>query len=394
MRTPIKNRRALAGAVLLAASVTSGVASAQYRLRADAYFSASDSSSGLLVLTGESRLPSWLTAETVVWLGTGDHPGDVMVASVRARDPDGYVDARLGRMLVTAGAIRPVHVDGADVKVRAPWGTSLELFGGVPVVSDFQPRDYDWTVGGRLAQRAGDVATVGLSYVQMRETGVVTHEELGVDGALQPTRWLDAAGTAAIDLQSTALSDARLSLAARFSKLRFELFAVERSPSHLLPATSLFSALGDVPSARAGGSILWHAAPRLDVVGEGAAESLAGELGAQALLRTTLRLDDKGAGALGLELRRESTPGASWTGVRGTARVPLSRRVTASTELELVAPDDPRGRGALWPWGLVALRFRPEPRWEVATAMEASASPTVVSSVTGLARVTYVWGSK
>jgi len=99
-------RHAVAGAALLAGSVTSSVSSAQYRLRADAYFSAADPSSGLLVLSGEAHKPSWLTAETVVWLGTGDHPGDVMVASVRARDPSGYIDARLGRMLVTAATSR------------------------------------------------------------------------------------------------------------------------------------------------------------------------------------------------------------------------------------------------------------------------------------------------
>jgi hypothetical protein len=249
-------------------------------------------------------------------------------------------------------------------------------------------------VGGRAAQRIGQVATVGLSYVQLRQAGAVAAEELGVDGAVQATRWLDAAATGAVDLDALALSDARVSLAARFSRLRLELFAVRRSPSHLLPATSLFSALGDVPSQRAGGSLLWRAAPRLDVLGEGAVESLGGEPGAQALLRATLRLDDRGAGALGIELRRESTPGASWTGVRGTARVPLSARLAASTEVEAVAPDDPRGRGAVWPWALVALRFRPEPRWEAAGALEASASPTAVSAVSGLFRVSYVWEKK
>ncbi len=112
------------------------------------------------------------------------------------------------------------------------------------------------------------------------------------------------------------------------------------------------------------------------------------------LFRRTLRLDDKGAGALGLELRREGIPEASWTGIRGTARLPFSARVSASTELELVRPDDPRGRGAVWPWGLVALRFRPEPKWEMAGALEASASPTAASSVSGLFRVSYLWGSK
>jgi hypothetical protein len=385
--------KGIAGALLLAASLSTESASAQYRLRADAYFAAATPTAGLLVLTGEARQPSWLTAETVVWLGTGDHPGDVMVASVRARHPSGYLEARVGRMLVTAGAIRPIHVDGADVKARAPWGTTVEVFGGVPVVSDFQPRDYDWAVGGRAGQRVADVATLGISYVQLRQTGVLAYDELGLDAAVQATRWLDAAFTSAVDLDGMALTDARASLAARFSKVRIELFAVRRSPAHLLPATSLFSALGDIASERAGASLLWRAAPRLDLLGEGAIESLGGEVAGRALFRSTLRLDDRGAGALGLEVRRESVPDASWTGVRGTARLPLSARLSASTELELVAPDDPRGRGAVWPWGLVALRFQPEPRWEMASALEASASPTKVSSVSGLFRVSYRWGT-
>jgi hypothetical protein len=84
MKTPIHTRRALAGAVLLAASLESGVTAAQYRLRADTYFAAGDTTTGLLVLSGESHGPSWLTAETVVWLGTGD-PGDVASSTSQAQ---------------------------------------------------------------------------------------------------------------------------------------------------------------------------------------------------------------------------------------------------------------------------------------------------------------------
>jgi hypothetical protein len=155
--------RNLAAAALLATSLGAGSASAQYRLRADAFFAAPDPTTGMLILSGESRNPAWLTADTVVWLGVGaDHPGDVMVAAVRAREPNGYAEAKVGRMLVTSGAVRPVHIDGIDLTGRAPWGTSVEVFGGMPVVSSFQPRDYDWAVGGRAAQRILQYATVGL----------------------------------------------------------------------------------------------------------------------------------------------------------------------------------------------------------------------------------------
>jgi hypothetical protein len=411
-------RYALAGAVLLATSLGTGSAGAQYRLRADAYYNAADPTTGMLVLSGESHVPTWLDADAVVWLGVGgDKQGDVMVASIRAREPHGYGEAKAGRMLVTAGGLRPVHLDGGDVIARAPWGTSLEVFGGAPVSPEFATKEFDWAVGGRVAQRVSTYGTVGVSYLQLRNQGALSFSELGVDALATPLSWLDAAFSGSVDLLSPALADARVSVAARFSKLRLELFGVRRSPAHLLPATSLFSALGDVPAQRAGGSLLWRAAPRLDLLAEGAVEELDGsapantgvpvppetvkpQVGGQAMFRATLRLDDRGDSALGLEARRQSAPGwpgvtsASWTGVRGTARVRINRYFTASTELELAAPDDPRGRGVVWPWGLVGLKFIPAPRWEMAGAIEAGASPTAVSEVSGLFRVAYVWSPK
>jgi hypothetical protein len=409
-------RTALAGAMMVAASLWTGAADAQYRLRADAYYNAADSSTGLLVLSGESHYPSWLHADAVVWLGTGDHPGDVMVASVRAVEPHGFGEMRAGRFLETAGGLRPLHIDGGDVIVRAPWGTSVEAFGGAPVVSEFQTREFDWAAGGRVAQRIGRYGTIGVGYLQIREAGAVTFAELGMDATVTPARWLDAAFSGSMDLLSPALADARVSLSTRFSSVRLELFGVRRSPSHLLPATSLFSALGDVPAQRAGGSLLWKAAPRLDILAQGSVEELSGaespdtvktpvtpipaQVGGAGMLRATLRLDDKGDGALAIEGRRQSVPSwpgvpsASWTGVRGTARIPINRFFIASTELELVVPDEPRGRGMIWPWGLVALKFMPEPKWEIAGALEAGASPTAVSEVSGIFRVSYQWGRK
>jgi hypothetical protein len=392
-------RLVLRTAIVLAASLAAGTASAQYRLRADAYFTGSDGSTGLLVLSGEARAPSWIDAETVVWGATGfDRAGDVLVASVRARDPGRHLELRLGRFMVMTGALRPLHLDGADVVVRAPWGTSVEAFGGIPVALAGDATDFDWAAGTRVAQRIGSYASVGVGYLQMRSTGVIAYNEVGVDASLTPVRWIDAAFAGAVDLETRDLSDARLSLGVRpVSALRIELYAARRDPSHLLPATSLFSALGDVPSERAGGSLLWRAAPRLDLYGEAACESLAGEIAAMAFFRATLRLDDRGDGALGVEVHRQSTTAvtdSAWTGVRGTARIPITRLIAASTELEIVRPDDPRGRGTVWPWGLVALRLKPEPGWEVAGAVEASASPQYTSELTALLRVSRTWGSR
>ena len=390
-----KLRSWIAGGAFFTGCLASAEAGAQYRLRADAYAAAADPMTGFVMLSSEARQQTWADAEAVMWLGTGDYRGDVMVASIRVHDPSNYIEGRLGRQMLISGGLRPVHFDGAQVTARAPWGTSVTAFGGMPVAPTYDARDFDWAVGGRLGQRISNYGALGVSYLHMRHTGAVTYEAVGLDAAASPVRWLDAAFSGSVDLVSPALADARVSLATRFWKMRLELFGIRRSPSHLLPATSLFSALGDIPSQRAGGALSWQAAPRLDILGEGAAESLGGELASRGMLRATLRLDDRGDGALMIEGRRESIPNDnSWTGVRATARVPLGSMFVASTELELVMPDDPRGRGKLWPWGLVALRWKPLKAWEVAGAAEASASPTAVSSVSGLLRVAYVWSNR
>ncbi len=380
----------------LSLSLSLGAASASadpYRLRADAYFTGAESNSaGLFLLQGESRKPSWIDAEAAVWMGTGSYTGDVLSAVVRAREPQGRGELRLGRLFVTAGGLRPVQVDGADVTARAPWGMSLQVFGGVPVNRGYASRDYDWVIGQRIGQRIGEDATLGLSYLHMRSRGTVTFEELGADASARITKWLDGSFITVLDVYQPAVADARLSLAARYKALRLELFGVHRAPSHLLPATSLFSALGDIPSERLGVSVFWRAAPRLDVSGEAGAESVGGQPGADFRLRSTLRLDDKGKGALGLELRRQSVPGSSWTGARLTARLPFTRSFSASTELELAAPDEPRDRGVLWPWGLIALRYRLADVWEMAGAVEAGASPTSLSSVSGILRLSRTFG--
>jgi hypothetical protein len=170
-----------------------------------------------------------------------------------------------------------------------------------------------------------------------------------------------------------------------------EVFAAQTSPSRLLPATSLFSVLGDFPSQTLGSTVKWKAAPRLDVLASGAAQAVGGalasdtqqagenELGYNASLRTLLRLDDGGAGSLGLELRRQDVSTAQWSGVRGIATQPLGRGFRFSTEVEIAAPDHPDGHGSLWPWGLLAIAWRPTTwwgkGWETAAAMEAASTP-------------------
>jgi hypothetical protein len=350
------------------------------RLRADALAETEGASSptGLVVLQGEDAIRPWVTAEALVWTGDRGAPsvtGDVLVLTVRLREPHGYAEARAGRFVLATGAVHPVQIDGAHLIARAPWGGTVETFGGLPVVPRFGARSYDWLAGGRVAQTVGSALALGVSYVQRREDGEISNEEVGVDVATAPVRWLDVAAFGAYDVTSPGLAEGRASAAVRSGDWRLELFGSQLSPGRLLPATSLFSVLGDLPSHTVGATVRWRAAPRLDLLASGAGQDVASGLGGNGWLRAMLRLDDQGEGNLGLEIRRVDVPGAQWTGVRAISAVPLGKRFRYSSEIEIVAADHPDGRGAAWPWGLSALSWRSADGWELAGALEASSTP-------------------
>jgi hypothetical protein len=339
------------------------------------------------VLQGQDKIRPWIDVEGLVWTGTKPGlTGDVLVLAAHLREPHGYGAVRVGRFVLATGAIFPVQLDGAEVIGRTKWGGTLEVFGGAPVVPRFGARAYDWLAGARVAETVASKATLGLSYVQRREYGEISNEEVGADFAVVPARWLDVAAKAAYDVTSPGIADARVSAATRIDALRLEVFASEQSPGRLLPATSLFSVLGDFPSQSVGGTVKWKAAPRLDVLASGAGQLVGGGLGANAWIRSTLRLDDKGRGNIGIEVRREDLTAARWTGFRVVSSQPLGPSLRVSSEIEVVVPDEPDGRGTVWPWGLLALAWRYH-AWETAGAVEAASSPERRYELNALFRV-------
>ncbi len=343
------------------------------------------------MLQGQDAARSWLDVEGLVW--TGAKPswtGDVLVLMVRLLEPHGYGQLRAGSFVLATGALRPVQIDGVDALGRSPWGGQLEAFAGAPVVPRVGPRSYDWLVGGRVAQTLASAATIGVSYIHRREGGDISDEEVGADLAAAAARWLDVAAFASYDLVNPGVTEARASAAARSPDWRVEIFASHLSPGRLLPATSLFSVLGDLPSQTLGATVRWSAAPRLDLLASGAGQDVSGILGGNGWVRGALKLDERGDASMSAELRRVDLLGAQWSGVRATAALPLSRGFRYSAEIEVVVPDYPDGRGSAWPWGLWALSWRSRDGWEVAAAVEASASPLHRYEADGLVRLSRV----
>jgi hypothetical protein len=393
-------------AVLMAAlTLLSGVgANAEpLRLRGDALVQ-TRSPAGLLMLRGEDRSLPWLDAEGVAWMGASAAreplaaTGDVLTLSVRARDLATGSELRAGRMIVSMGALRPVHVDGARALGRVFGGTTVEAFGGFPVLRLDQgalrsSRPFEWTAGGRIGQALTDTAAFGGSYAIRRQGPHRDDEEVGADVALTPTPWFTAAGRAAFDLLTYGPSDALASISVQKSDARAEIFTSHRSAGRLLPSTSLFSVLGDFAATSTGSTLRWRAFPRLEVIATGSLQLQGGAVGGQGLGRTTLALDDEWRSSIGLEARRVDVGAARWSGARVVASIPVARQVYAGAELELVCPDHPRGRGTFWPWALGSIAWRSPDGWELAAALEASSGPELRESVYTLGRMSYAFGA-
>jgi hypothetical protein len=364
------------------------------RLRGDA-LATTQSPAGLLVLDAGGQPSSLMSAEALVWTGgdtlPGVHHGDVLVMALRARTADGRASGRIGRFVATLGALRPVQVDGAAGRLRLPHRFDVEAYAGIPVLPGLETsRSWDWVAGGRVARRVGDTGSVGLAFLEQREDGRLSTEEIGVDAGAALDARDDVGARAAYDLANPGLAMVSVSASRRGQDMRGELYAGYTAASHLLPATSLFTVLGDVPNERAGVVVTWRAAPRLSVIGDLGARRIDDAVSPAIALRARLALDDRGAGAVTTELRRDGAADDAWTGASAALRLPLPRALYAASELELVIPDDSRGRGAVWPWALVALGWD-RGAWHAALATEASASPEYRHRVDGLFTLGRQW---
>jgi hypothetical protein len=385
-------RRAFVAASSCAATLclAPGLPAQSYSLDAAGYQRA-EPAAELLVLRGQGESADRrVSGEAWVWAGARNElDGDVVVADVQLQDQRRHAELTLGRFVVDLGALRPVHLDGASARIRLPEALSVEAIGGLLVVPGFDERSYDWVAGGRFSRALGDWGSAGIAYGQRSDHGELSARELGLDAGAAPSSWLDLAGRLTCSLVSPGVSEARANAVAHHDGQSAGLFYVRRSPFRLLPATSLFSVLGDSPAQTGGASFDARLAPRLDLSATAGLRWIGSRPGESLRLATLLRLDDLGQGSLGVEGRRESAPDGNWTGVRPFARVPIADRVRASTELELVVPDHPRGRGRMWPWCRVSLAWTPAAAWEMAAAVEASASPQDRRRTDALLRVTH-----
>ena len=206
---------------------------------------------GLIILQGEDKANPWVDAEALAWAGNSNGNADVLTALVRVHDP-----RRLRR-----AASRPAD---PDRRLAAPASTSTAPTCACALPIGTQHRGVRRRAraapvrvprlglggGGRLAQSIGGRARAsGCRTCSSATTGASPTRRRG---STSPRRrppgstWRRTARTT-----SSIPGSPRPACRSRagFGDVRPEVYATQRSPSRLLPATSLFSALGDTPVA-------------------------------------------------------------------------------------------------------------------------------------------------
>ena len=409
-----RRRASVTGLVLLLSLSASHVRAEPFRLRGDV-FGQAQAPTGLVSLSADAEPTRWAEAEALIWTGANElgREVDVLVVTLTLTDPETGSRARLGRMTMAVGSLRPVHLDGLSGHLRLPTGTTVDVFGGLPVRPRFADREADWLAGARLGQAWARWGQVGIAFLHRRDRGRLSDQEVGADVSVVLFDGVHASGRATYDLVSPGISEALAFLTVEASRtLRLDLRGTHRSPSRILPATSLFSVLGDVPSQYLGGRIRWRAAPRLDLIAEGGARAFDSVVAEDLRVRGVLRLDAVGDSSIALEAtRRGADAQQGWTGARGIVRWAIDPAWHVGLELELVRPDQPTARsveaslfapegtpstrttprGEWWPWGLIALSWRPDTEWVVAAAAEASITAEQAAAFDVLFRAAYQW---
>ncbi len=174
-------------------------------------------------------------------------------AYLRYETLDASTEVNVGRQYVNCGVTRE-FIDAIFVHQMFGDRLGVELFGGVPVDTDYSSPEGNMEAGGRLFWRgvpkvASDYLrdlTLSFSFREELWVSRIVREDLGFDFSLSPTWDTDLSGHAYYSLVAKCVYDARATFEWRAASW-FQFTADYRYyvPSAMLPADSIFLAFAN-----------------------------------------------------------------------------------------------------------------------------------------------------
>jgi len=244
-----------------------------------------------------------------------------------------HLNLTFGRQLVSGGAARVLQLDGLNATVAITKGFGVTGFAGVPVVSRFTYPVGEFAFGGRAFWRPTYETEVGVSFLEILSDGVLSRQDLGMDGrwAILPNLSVTASGI--LSIQEASFADADLSVFWQVLPT-LELFAKGQhsSPNLFLPMTSIFTVFANTNRDAGGGGVFWQALPRLAFYGEYQRLWVDGGHGDEAEVRATYRLARKST--VGVNARFLYVPANGVTELRAWFLHSLTPRIKLSADVE------------------------------------------------------------
>ncbi len=244
-----------------------------------------------------------------------------------------HLNLTFGRQLVSGGAARVLQLDGLNATVAITKGFGVTGFAGVPVVSRFTYPVGEFAFGGRAFWRPTYETEVGVSFLEILSDGVLSRQDLGMDGRWAILSNLSVTASGILNIQNASFADADLSVIWQILPT-LELFAKGQhsSPNLFLPMTSIFTVFANTNRDAGGGGVFWQALPRLAFYGEYQRLWVDGGHGDEAEVRATYRLARKST--VGVNARFLYVPANGVTELRAWFLHSLTPRIKLSADVE------------------------------------------------------------
>jgi len=259
--------------------------------------------------------------------------GDIDLLYVQGSLFSRHLSLTIGRQLVSGGAARVLQLDGVNATVAITRAFGVTAFAGAPTVSRFNYPVGEFAFGGRAYWRPTFGTELGVSFLEILSGGVLSRQDLGVDGRWAILSNLSATASGILSLQEMRFADADLTVHWQILPT-LEVFAKggHTSPDLFLPMTSIFTVFANTNRDAAGGGVFWQALPRLSFYGEYNRLWVDGGNGDEAELRATYRLARKST--VGVNARFLFVPVNGATELRAWVLHSLTERIKLSADVE------------------------------------------------------------
>lgn len=321
---------------------------------------------------------------------TSQLAGDLEMGFLQGRLLNKRLGLTLGRHFVSGGAARVTQVDGASADVAIARGIGLAAYGGVPVVPRFAVARGDALYGGRAYWRKSLNTEVGLSFLELRDHGLVARRDAGLDARFQARKELILSGYGLWGLAEMRLAELDVGPTwTPFSGVQVSAQYRRTAPDLFLQRSSIFSVFADTQRDEVGGGVLWQASRHVGLLGEYHSVWIGEGRGDDPLGRVNFRSDSSGTTTASVQIRWLRIPVNGYVQARIAAARKLTPKVTLALDFDAYQFSQPINGASTSMSTALTASYSIAPKWLVALSGTAGVTPLLESRFEAIAKLVY-----